>query len=319
MVKNQFSKKTFFDLDLKWIDDIKINLSAVERRTTSLTKRRTVKKEYQVAWLLKSITLLDLTTLSGDDTFGKIDRLCQKALQPISLKILDSLEIKGEKILVGAVCVYHNLVSHAKKQLYGKLPVAAVSTGFPAGLSSFETRKKEITNSIKAGANEIDIVINRAYVLQNDWQRLYDEVRAFKEIAKEKKIKVILGVGDLETLRNVAKASLICMMAGADFIKTSTGKEKINANLNNSLVMLRMIREFYDYSGKKIGFKPAGGISTAKGVLEFLILMYEELGKTWINSSLLRIGASSLLIDIERQLYHFAEGRYANKEKMAMS
>ena len=307
MVKNQFSKKTFFDLDFKWIDDIKINLSAVERRTTSLTKRRTVKKEYQVAWLLKSITLLDLTTLSGDDTFGKIDRLCQKALQPISLKILDSLEIKGEKILVGAVCVYHNLVSHAKKQLYGKLPVAA------------ETRKKEITNSIKAGANEIDIVINRAYVLQNDWQRLYDEVRVFKEIAKEKKVKVILGVGDLETLRNVAKASLICMMAGADFIKTSTGKEKINANLNNSLVMLRMIREFYDYSGKKIGFKPAGGISTAKGVLEFLILMYEELGKTWINSSLLRIGASSLLIDIERQLYHFAEGRYANKEKMAMS
>ena len=319
MFKNQLSKKTFFDLDLKWINDIKINLSAVERRTTSLTKRRTVKKEYQVAWLLKSITLIDLTTLSGDDTFGKVDRLCQKALQPISLNILDSLELKGEKILVGAVCVYHNLVSHAKKKLYGKLPIAAVSTGFPAGLSSFETRKKEITNSIKAGANEIDIVINRAYVLQNDWQRLYDEVRTFKEIAKEKKIKVILGVGDLETLRNVAKASLICMMAGADFIKTSTGKEKINANLNNSLVMLRMIREFYDYSGKKIGFKPAGGISTAKGVLEFLILMYEELGKTWINSSLLRIGASSLLIDIERQLYHFAEGRYANKEKMAMS
>ena len=200
-----------------------------------------------------------------------------------------------------------------------KLGGCSISTGFPAGLSSFETRKKEITNSIKAGANEIDIVINRAYVLQNDWQRLYDEVRVFKEIAKEKKVKVILGVGDLETLRNVAKASLICMMAGADFIKTSTGKEKINANLNNSLVMLRMIREFYDYSGKKIGFKPAGGISTAKGVLEFLILMYEELGKTWINSSLLRIGASSLLIDIERQLYHFAEGRYANKEKMAMS
>ena len=319
MPKKILSKKFFFDLDFKWIDDVQINLSAVERRTVSLTKRRTVKKEYQAAWLLKSITLLDLTTLSGDDTFGKVDRLCQKALQPISLNILNSLELEGENILVGAVCVYHNLVSHAKKQLQDKLPIAAVSTGFPAGLSSFETRKKEITNSIKAGADEIDIVINRAYVLQNDWQRLYDEVRTFKEIAKDKKIKTILGVGDLETMRNVAKASLVCMMAGADFIKTSTGKEKINANLNNSLVMLRMIREFYDYSGKKIGFKPAGGISTAKSVLEFLILVYEELGNTWIDPSLLRVGASSLLIDIERQLYHYAAGRYANKEKIAMS
>ena len=319
MPKNTLSKKTFFDLDIKWIDDVQINLSAVERRTISLTKRRTVKREYQVAWLLKSITLLDLTTLSGDDTFGKVDRLCQKALQPMSLNILNSLELEEENILVGAVCVYHNLVSHAKKQLQDKLPIAAVSTGFPAGLSSFETRKKEITNSIKAGADEIDIVINRAYVLQNDWQRLYDEVRTFKEIAKDKKIKTILGVGDLETMRNIAKASLVCMMAGADFIKTSTGKEKINANLNNSLVMLRMIREFYDYSGKKIGFKPAGGISTAKSVLEFLILVYEELENTWIDSSLLRIGASSLLIDIERQLYHFAVGRYANKEKIAMA
>jgi len=319
MSKNTFLKNTFFDLDFRWIKDVQINLSAVERRTISLTKRRTVKNEYQVAWLLKSITLLDLTTLSGDDTFGKVDRLCQKALQPISFDILNSLDLKKENILVGAVCVYHNLVSHAKKQLKGKLPIAAVSTGFPAGLSSFETRKKEIINSIKAGADEIDIVINRAYVLQNDWQRLYDEVRTFKEIAKDKKIKTILGVGDLETMRNVAKASLVCMMAGADFIKTSTGKEKTNANLNNSLVMLRMIREFYDYSGKKIGFKPAGGISNAKNVLEFLILVYEELGNIWVDPCLLRIGASSLLIDIERQLYHFAVGRYANKEKIAMS
>tara|TARA_Y100000590_G_scaffold141481_1_gene162291 strand:- start:1641 stop:2597 length:957 start_codon:yes stop_codon:yes gene_type:complete len=308
-----------FKLDVDWIDNIKINLSAVERRTISLTKRRTVKKEYQVAWLLKSITLLDLTTLSGDDTFGKVEKLCQKALNPISSNILNELKLENEKITVGAVCVYHNLVSHAKQQLKNKLPIAAVSTGFPAGLSSFETRKKEIINSINDGADEIDIVINRGYVLQNDWKRLYDEVRTFKEIAKNIKLKAILGVGDLETLRNVAKASLVCMMAGADFIKTSTGKEKINANLNNSLVMLRMIREFHDYSGKKIGFKPAGGISSAKGVLEFLILMYEELGDSWLNPNLLRIGASSLLIDIERQLYHYAVGRYANKEKIAMS
>ena len=319
MTKKNILNKFFFDLDLKWINNIKINLSAVERRTVSLTKRRTVKKDYQAAWLLKAITLLDLTTLSGDDTYGKVKRLCEKAKNPISQSILEALNLQDENITVGAVCVYHHLVDYAKKQLNKQIPVAAVSTGFPAGLSSFETRKEEITNSINAGADEIDIVINRSYVLQNEWEKLYYEVRTFKEIAKNTKIKAILGVGDLETLRNVAKASLVCMMAGADFIKTSTGKEKVNANLNNSLVMLRLIREFHEFSGKKIGFKPAGGINSAKGVLEFLILVYEELGDSWINSNLLRIGASSLLIDIERQLYHHSLGRYANIEKIGMS
>ncbi len=317
MPKKSINK--FYKLNLDWINNVQVNLSAVERRTSTLVKRRTVKKEYQVAWLLKSITLLDLTTLSGDDTFGKIDRLCEKAINPISNSIITKLNLKELNIRVGAVCVYHDLINRAKKQLNGMLPIAAVSTGFPAGLSSLETKKKEIKNSINEGADEIDIVINRSYVLRKDWKNLYEEVRSYKEIAKTKKLKAILGVGDLETLRNVGKASLVCMMAGADFIKTSTGKEKINANLNNSLVMLRMIREFYSYSGKKIGFKPAGGISSAKGVLEFLILVYEELGEDWINEKLLRIGASSLLIDIERQLYHYTLGRYANKEKIAMS
>ena len=203
--------------------------------------------------------------------------------------------------------------------MQNKLPVAVVSTGFPAGLSSIQTRKKEIVNSINNGADEVDIVINRSHVLRNDWKRLYDEVREFKELTKGRKMKAILGVGDLATLRKVAKASLVCMMAGADFIKTSTVKEKINANLNNSLVMLRMIREFYDYTGKKIGFKPAGGISSAKDVLNYLMLVYEELGKDWISSKLFRVGASSLLIDIERQLYHYALGRYATANKMAIS
>ena len=317
MPKKSINK--FYKLNLDWINNVQVNLSAVERRTSTLVKRRTVKKEYQVAWLLKSITLLDLTTLSGDDTFGKIDRLCEKAINPISNSIITKLNLKELNIRVGAVCVYHDLINRAKKQLNGMLPIAAVSTGFPAGLSSLETKKKEIKNSINEGADEIDIVINRSYVLRKDWKNLYEEVRSYKEIAKTKKLKAILGVGDLETLRNVGKASLVCMMAGADFIKTSTGKEKINANLNNSLVMLRMIREFYSYSGKKIGFKPAGGISSAKGVLEFLILVYEELGEDWINEKLLRIVASSLLIDIERQLYHYTLGRYANKEKIAMS
>ena len=282
-------KKLFFELDEKWIDQVRVNLSAVERRTSSLTKRRTVKKEYQVAWLLKAITLLDLTTLSGDDTFGKVEKLCIKGINPIADLILKKLNIENEIINVGAICVYHDLVAHAKKQLKGKLPVAAVSTGFPAGLSSFQTRKKEIINSINSGADEIDIVINRSYVLRNEWKRLYDEVREFKEAAQGKRIKAILGTGDVATLRNVAKASLVAMMAGADFIKTSTGKEKTNANLNNSLVMLRMIREFYEHTGKKIGFKPAGGISSAKNVLDYLILMYEELGSKWISPNLFRI------------------------------
>ena len=311
-------KNNFYDLDLSWINNIQVNLSAVERRTSSLIKRRSVKNEYQAAWLLKAVSLIDLTTLSGDDTFGKVDRLCQKALHPIATNILDKL-ILPSHLKVGAVCVYHHLVKQAKKNLNGKIPIAAVSTGFPAGLSSFSSRKKEISDSINAGANEIDIVINRGFVLQNDWTKLYNEVKSFKLAAKGVKIKAILGVGDLETLRNVAKASLVCMMAGADFIKTSTGKENINANLNNSLVMVRMIREFYEYSGKKIGFKPAGGISTAKSVIEFLILIMEELGEEWVKPNLLRIGASSLLIDIERQLYHYAFGRYATTDKLAVA
>jgi len=306
------------NLDTDLVSNIRINLSAIERRTSTLTKRRSVKKDYQAAWLLKAISLIDLTTLSGDDTAGKVERLCEKAKRPISLDLHDKLGLKQGDIKVGAVCVYHHLIKEAKKNLPNNIPVAAVSTGFPAGLSSFKTRKQEITESIKNGADEIDIVINRGFVLQNNWKKLYQEVRDFKKAAKNKHIKAILGVGDLETLRNVAKASMVCMMAGADFIKTSTGKESINANLNNSLVMLRMIRHFYQMTGKKIGFKPAGGISNAKTVIEFLILVMEELGHEWINPKYLRIGASSLLIDIERQLYHFALGRYANKEKLAI-
>ena len=305
-------------LDLEWVNNVQVNLSAVERRTATLIKRRSVKKEYQAAWLLKAITLIDLTTLSGDDTYGKVERLCEKAIHPLSFELQKLLEIPERSISVAALCVYHHLVKEAKKKLKDRIPIAAVSTGFPAGLSSFKTRKQEIIDSINNGADEVDIVINRGFVLQNDWKRLYDEVKTFKLAAKKKHIKAILGVGDLETMRNVAKASLVCMMAGADFIKTSTGKETINANLNNSLVMLRMIREFHEITRKKIGFKPAGGISSAKLVIEFLILVLEELGSEWINPKLLRIGASSLLIDIERQLYHFSVGRYANKDKIAI-
>ena len=218
------SKNKFYDLDLSWINNIQVNLSAVERRTSSLVKRRSVKKDYQAAWLLKAVTLIDLTTLSGDDTFGKVDRLCHKALNPIAKDILNSLQLT-DSLQVGAVCVYHHLVKQAKKNLDEKMPIAAVSTGFPAGLSSFGTRKKEIIDSINAGATEIDIVINRGFVLQNDWVKLYNEVKNFKQTANGVKIKAILGVGDLETMRNIAKASLVCVMAGADLLKLQLEKK----------------------------------------------------------------------------------------------
>ena len=189
------------NLDTDLVSNIRINLSAIERRTSTLTKRRSVKKDYQAAWLLKAISLIDLTTLSGDDTAGKVERLCEKAKRPISLDLHDKLGLKQGDIKVGAVCVYHHLIKEAKKNLPNNIPVAAVSTGFPAGLSSFKTRKQEITESIKNGADEIDIVINRGFVLQNNWKKLYEEVRDFKKAAKTKHIKAILGVGDLETLR----------------------------------------------------------------------------------------------------------------------
>ena len=303
--------KIYFDLDTSWVNNIKINLSAVERRTATLTKRRTVKKEYQVAWLLKAITLIDLTTLSGDDTFGKVERLCNKALNPIDNDILSELGLSTNEIRVGAVCVYHHLIKDCKNLVHNQLPIAAVSTGFPAGLSSFGTRKKEISDSIRDGANEIDIVINRGFVLQNNWIKLYDEVKEFKKTAGNTKIKAILGVGDLETLRNVAKASLVCMMAGADFIKTSTGKESINATLPVTLVMLRAIRAYHERTGFRVGYKPAGGISKAKDAITYLALVKEELGNRWLRPDLFRFGASSLLGDIERQLEHHLTGSYS--------
>ena len=299
------------NLDTDLVSNIRINLSAIERRTSTLTKRRSVKKEYQAAWLLKAISLIDLTTLSGDDTAGKVERLCEKAKRPISLDLLERLGLQQGDIQVGAVCVYHHLIKEAKKNLPKNIPVAAVSTGFPAGLSSFKTRKLEITESIKNGADEIDIVINRGFVLQNNWKKLYEEVADFKKAAKNKHIKAILGVGDLETLRNVAKASMVCMMAGADFIKTSTGKESVNATLSISIVMVRAIREYWERTGFKVGYKPAGGISKAKDALVYLSLMKEELGNDWLDASLFRFGASSLLGDIERQLEHYLTGSYS--------
>ena len=299
-------------LNLDWVENVRINTSAVERRAQSLTARRTVKKDYQAAWLLRAISCMDLTTLSGDDTDERVKRLCAKARHPIQQELVEKLGIEELDLHVGAVCVYHLFVETARRALEGtNIPVAAVSTGFPAGLSPLEERIAEIRRSVEAGANEIDVVITRAHVFGAQWQKLYDEIVAFKDACGPAHLKVILGTGDLLTLRNVARASMVAMMAGADFIKTSTGKESVNAVLPVGLVMVRAIREYAEETGMAVGFKPAGGIRTAKQSLEWLALMKEELGNSWLDSHLFRFGASGMLGDIERQLEFHVTGRYS--------
>ena len=304
-------------LDLDWVAGVQANTPAIERRAATLPGRRSVKKDWQAAWLLKAITLIDLTTLSGDDTEGRVQRLCAKARQPVRADLLDALGMPG--ITTGAVCVYHEMVPAAVRALEGtSIPVAAVSTGFPAGLSPFPLRIAEIGESVAAGAREIDIVISRRHVLTQNWQALYDEMAEMRAACGEAHVKAILATGELGTLRNVARASLVCMMAGADFIKTSTGKESVNATLPVSLTMIRAIRAYQDRTGIKIGYKPAGGISKAKDALVYMSLMKDELGHPWLQPDLFRFGASSLLGDIERQLEHFVTGRYsaANRHPM---
>ncbi len=299
-------------LDLALVNDVRINTNGVQARAGEFGARRTVKKDFQAAWLLKAVTLMDLTTLSGDDTYGKVDRLCAKARNPINPQHLRAMGMEDKGITTGAVCVYHEHVKEAVGFLKGtNIPVAAVSTGFPHGQSPFDTRLKEIYDSVAAGAKEIDIVITRELALTGQWQQLYVEMKAYREACGDAHVKAILGTGDLGTLENVAKASWVCMMAGADFIKTSTGKEGVNANLAVSLVMVRTLRDYYDMTGYKIGYKPAGGIATAKDALENLFLIKEELGNEWMRPELFRFGASSLLNDIERQIEHHVTGRYS--------
>ena len=299
-------------LELDWVRDVRVNRSAVERRAGTLPGRRSVKKEWQAAWLVRAIQCMDLTTLSGDDTPGRVQRLCAKARQPLSPAMVTALGLGHVGLTTWAVCVYHEMVSVAVDALEGSgIPVAAVSTGFPHGLSPLKQRIKEIEASVEAGAQEIYIVITRAHLFTGNWQAMYDEVKAYREACGDAHLKAILATGDLNTLRNVAKASLVCMMAGADFIKTSTGKEAVNATLPVSLVMVRMIRAFGERTGHIVGFKPAGGISSAKLALTYLSLMKDELGDRWLQPELFRFGASSLLGDIERQLAHFLTGRYS--------
>lgn len=305
-------RNTGIPLELDWVDEVRVNRSAVERRTSTLPGRRTVKKQWQAGWLLRAISCMDLTTLSGDDTPGTVRRLCQKAMRPVRADLLETLGMADQGLTVGAVCVYYPFVAVATRALEGSgIPVAAVAAGFPHGLSPLKARLAEIEAAREAGAEEIDIVITRAHALNGEWNALYDEVAAMREVCGEAHLKTILATGELATLRNVGRASLVCMMAGADFIKTSTGKESANATLPVSLVMARAIRDYQERTGFRVGFKPAGGIRTAKQSLDWLILMKEELGDPWTRAALFRFGASSLLGDIERQLEHYVTGRYS--------
>jgi len=309
-------RNTAIPLDLHWVKDVHVNTSAVERRAQSHVARRTVKKDWQAAWLLRAITCMDLTTLSGDDTDERVRRLCAKARQPIRQDLVEKLGIAPLDIKVAAVCVYHAFIETALHALEGSgIHVAAVSTGFPAGLSPLAERVAEIRRSVEAGAHEIDVVITRAHVFGGRWQALYDEIAAFKQACGPAHMKVILGTGDLLTLRNVARASVVAMMAGADFIKTSTGKEPTNATLPVGFVMTRAIREYAQQTGMAVGFKPAGGIRTAKQSLDWRSIMKEELGLSWVRAEMFRFGASSLLGDIERQLEHHATGRYSAEHR----
>ena len=310
-----FKRNEAVALDLGWVNQIKVNRNAADRRAASLANRRTVKKEYQAAWLIKALQCIDLTTLGGDDTPGRVERLCMKAMRPLRTDIMEALGVSN--LTTGAVCVYHEMIAPAARILNGRLPIAAVSTAFPAGLSSLETKLREIELSVAAGATEIDIVITRQHVLTGNWQALYDEMLAYRNACGEAHVKAILATGDLLTLENVAKASWVCMMAGSDFIKTSTGKEGVNATIPVALTMVRAIREYHEQTGFQVGFKPAGGVSSAKSALQYLSLMKEELGREWLEPHLFRIGASSLLTDIERQLEHYVTGNYSANHRHA--
>lgn len=302
----------------EWFEDVVVNRSASERRAATLPARRSIKKEYQAAWLIRAIQCIDLTTLAGDDTAGRVRRLCAKARRPVREDILEALGLADANITTGAVCVYPTMVSHAVKALEGSgIPVASVATGFPAGLTPLPLRLAEITYAVEQGADEIDIVVTREHVLTQNWSALYDEIAAMREACGEAHMKAILATGDLNTLTNVYRASMVAMQAGSDFIKTSTGKEDVNATLPVSLTMVRALRDYGEHSGQIVGFKPAGGLKTAKDALAWLTLMKEELGNRWLEPDLFRLGASSMLGDIERQLEHFVTGRYSSANRHA--
>ncbi|KAF5273646.1 hypothetical protein FQR65_LT04646 [Abscondita terminalis] len=308
------------ELDFGLINNVQINKCAVDRRAERLQSSRPLKNEYQAAWLLKALTCIDLTTLGGDDTDSNVSRLCFKAFRPLSEDLLQSLGFQygtSCEIHTAAICVYPSKVQSAvnalkKLGMLDKIKVASVATGFPSGQMPLETRLKEIQYAVQMGASEIDIVIDRSLVLTGQWELLYQELQQMKEACGPGvHMKTILATGELDNLRNVYKASLVAMMAGSDFIKTSTGKEAVNATIPFGIVMCLAIKDFYKRNGYKVGLKPAGGIRTSKDALAWLVMVKEILGDAWLTPELFRIGASGLLTDIEQNLYQYVTG-YCN-------
>ncbi|ODN04962.1 Deoxyribose-phosphate aldolase [Orchesella cincta] len=269
-----------------------------------------VKGESAAAWLLKAVTCIDLTTLAGDDTEANVLRLCHKALNPIRKDILMKLNLEI-LLTCGAVCVYPARVEDAYNTLQtakSDLPVASVATGFPAGQTTLRTKLVEIEDAVAAGASEIDVVISRRHAIIGDWETLYDELKQMRKACGKAHMKTILAVGELSTFKDVYIASMVAMMAGSDFIKTSTGKESVNATLPVGLIMCLAIKDYQKVTGYKVGLKPAGGLRTCQDAINWLILVKECLGNEWLNPTLFRIGASGLLSDIEKELYKFAYG-----------
>jgi len=302
------------------VNSVEVNRPCLERRAATHAMRRSIKKSAQLAWLCRIVTCIDLTALAGDDTETNVTRMCIKARHPLRTDFMERLGFDSKRVLtVGAVCVYPNRVKDCVQALKGtNVPIASVAAGFPAGQTPLKQRLEEIEEAVKLGATEIDIVITREHVIAKNWQPLYDETKAMREKCGKALLKVILAVGELPTLRDVYKASLVTMMAGADFIKTSTGKEPINATLPVGILMARAVRDYFERTGYKVGFKPAGGIRSAKDALTWMAMMYEELGEEWTHPNLFRIGASALLLDIERQIEHGLSGHYAAKYYMPL-
>ncbi|XP_035257140.1 deoxyribose-phosphate aldolase [Anguilla rostrata] len=310
------------ELDLEWVSRVRVNTQAVLKRAQQIQGRKLVKKQWEAAWLLRAVTCIDLTTLAGDDTPSNVHRLCLKATQPVRCDLLKAMDMQDKGITTAAVCVYPSRVADAVKSLKAansSLPVASVATGFPAGQTPLKTRLEEVRLAVQDGAGEIDIVINRTLALTAQWEELYQELQQFREACGEAHMKSILAVGELGCFSTVYRASLVAMMAGSDFIKTSTGKETINATYPVAIVMARAIRDYFLRTGHKVGFKPAGGIRTAKDSLVWLTLMKEELGEEWMGPHLFRLGASTLLADIERQVYHHVTGRYAAYQELPLA
>ncbi|MFL6529961.1 MAG: deoxyribose-phosphate aldolase [Chthoniobacterales bacterium] len=298
-------RKTRSEITVPTIDQV-----MVEERAAAFTKR-SIKTSAKLEGLKLAVSMMDLTTLEGKDTPGKVAFLCRKAMQP--------LDSRYDVPSCAAVCVYPNLVRAAKKFLgESGVKVASVATAFPSGLMPLRLKLDEVRSVVRDGADEVDMVINRGVFLAGDHNRTFDEIAAVKEACGEAHLKVILETGELQTYDNVRIASEIAMRAGADFIKTSTGKVNPAATMPVTLVMLEAIRDYFYETGVRIGMKPAGGIRTAKQALAWLVMVKETLGDDWLTPDLFRFGASTLVNDVLMQIVKTVDGNYQSSDYFSL-